>query len=127
MKAVGALAALVFLAGCEATPREIATIETAQGDVFLRDTPQYRGLKFARGRCADCHSVETADASPRPSAPSFVDVANERGGDRAALEAWLRQPHDFPDAMYFEIPAENITDLAAYMAALQSEDDAPGS
>lgn len=125
MKAAVALAAVFLLAGCEPTPPEIATIQTAQGDVFLRDTPEYRGLKFARSRCSDCHAVETAGPSPRPSAPSFASVVKERNGNREALLTWLRQPHDYPDAMYFEIPAEHIDDLAAYMVTLQTQDGAP--
>lgn len=98
---------------------------TAQSLGIQRDSPQWRGLKFARNRCADCHAVEPGQHSPNPAAPPFEAVANTPGLTRASLNEWLKKPHNFPDAMYFEIPAEHIDDLTAYMITLRRADYKP--
>ena len=53
-----------------------------------------RGLAYAQGACASCHSVEAGqDASPNRSAPAFVVIANTPGMTPTALNAWLHSAH----------------------------------
>lgn len=82
-------------------------------------SPEARGLKLARNRCADCHSVSHGETSPVPHAPSFSAIASSRGLTDESLAGWLRDHGNYPDEMYFEIPAEHIADLAAYMVTLR--------
>jgi mono/diheme cytochrome c family protein len=114
-----------LLAACQIAPAENPAPLTYGSGVFERDTAEYRGQKFARNRCSDCHAVEPLQLSPNPSAPSFVDVANTPGLSRESLASWLKTTHDFPSEMYFEIPEEHIDDLVAYMLTLQTADYEP--
>ncbi|WP_162789488.1 hypothetical protein [Altererythrobacter sp. ZODW24] len=40
---------------------------------------------------------------------------------RSTLTQWLNRSHDYPSEMYFEIPAERIDDLVAYMLTLRKD------
>lgn len=118
------LAAL--LGACQAVPTSEVAPAAAAPMTFERDTPEWRGLKFALNRCSDCHGIERNQASPNPAAPAFEQVANTPGLTAASLKSWLSDVHNFPEQMYFEIPEEHIEDLAAYMLTLRREDYRPG-
>lgn len=125
MKTAAILVLAVLLSACEMTPaggEAIGTVGTAAAE---GKTPELRGLNFAQDRCADCHAVERLQTSPVPNAPSFEAVANAPGVTRQSLTQWLNTSHDYPREMYFEIPAERIDDLVAYMLTLRSEDYEP--
>ena len=76
------------------------------------------GLAFARVACASCHAVESGQmTSPLPSAPAFESVANMRGMNRRALNAWLHSPHPtMPNLVIYD---NRIDDLAAYLRTLK--------
>lgn len=118
------LALPLVLAGCETVPPEVAEAISKDMHGFERNSPEWNGLKFARGRCSDCHAVELDQASPG-TAPRFDAIANTPGLTGASLTEWLGRPHNYPDAMYFEIPAEHIGELVAYMLTLQSDNYEP--
>ncbi|OBX18555.1 hypothetical protein A9995_11345 [Erythrobacter sp. QSSC1-22B] len=115
----------VLLGACEITPTDGSSVVTPAMAATERDTPELRGMSFAQNRCADCHAVERLHSSPVPAAPSFEAVANVPGVTRESLTQWLKTSHDYPREMYFEIPAERIDDLVAYMLTLRSDDYEP--
>ena len=104
---------VLLLGGCTATP----PIDPANG--LQRNSAEWRGQKFASSRCADCHSIGYGESSPLAAAPSFSAVANTPGLSSDLLAGWLRDHGNYPDEMYFEIPAEGIDDLVAYMLTLR--------
>ncbi|AYO75865.1 MULTISPECIES: c-type cytochrome [Sphingobium] len=121
MRKAGLLSAVVILtAACSAAAGGRSSIAAAAG----RDTPASRGAAFARAHCAACHGVGEG-SSPRPEAPSFEAVANARGLTLDTLKPWLRDSHNFPEVMKFEIAPGHVDDLAAYILTLQSADYRP--
>ncbi|WP_324740666.1 cytochrome c [Tsuneonella sp. CC-YZS046] len=78
-----------------------------------------RGLAFAQAHCASCHAVARLKISPHPEAPTFEEVVNTPGLNSETLNSWLRNSHNFPEIMGFEIEPDQIDDLAAYMLTLQ--------
>ncbi|MFA9201425.1 MAG: c-type cytochrome, partial [Cypionkella sp.] len=85
-----------------------------------------RGQGCAANRCADCHSIGYGETSPRAEAPSFAAIASTPGLDSAKLARWLEDHRNYPSEMYFEIPAEHIDDLTAYMLTLRRREE-PGA
>lgn len=81
-----------------------------------------RGLAFARAHCSGCHAVEPLRLSPNPEAPLFETIVNAPGLTGATLKAFLRDSHNFPDIMDFNIDPAQIDALAAYMLTLRKRD-----
>jgi mono/diheme cytochrome c family protein len=118
-----AIVACAALAGCQSVAPKSADADGLADPRSL----EARGYKLAVNRCADCHSVDYAETSPLPQAPSFSAIANSPGLTPATLAQWMRDHRNYPDEMYFEIPAEHIDELAAYMLTLRRPDpDRPG-
>lgn len=84
-----------------------------------------RGLAFAEQRCAACHGITANAPSPNPESPAFEDIANTPGLTRETLRTFLRDSHNFPEAMNFAVPPRRIRDLADYMVTLQRPDYRP--
>lgn len=118
-------ASILLLSACQTSSEAVPAGDAIAASAFARDSAEWRGEKFARNRCSDCHAVEPGGDSTRREAPTFERIANTPGLTRATLAEWLRDAHNYPDAMYFEIPAEGIDDLVAYMLTLQREDYEP--
>lgn len=78
-----------------------------------------RGLAFAEQRCAACHAVRANSTSANPESPSFEDIANRPGVTRVTLRQFLRDSHNYPDAMNFRVDAARIRDLADYIMTLR--------
>lgn len=76
-------------------------------------------LAFARQSCGECHSVEKVGISPHPEAPTFGEIAAWRGVNRESLIVFLRDAHNYPEAMDFELSQERVEQLADYMVTLQ--------
>lgn len=102
-------------------------MNAAKSGTFVRDSAEWRGQKFARNRCSDCHGVEPWQLSPVPSAPTFEAIANTPDLTKGTLTQWLNESHNFPREMYFEVPAEHIDDLVAYVLTLRRADYKPPS
>ncbi|WP_417592887.1 c-type cytochrome [Parasphingorhabdus sp.] len=117
------------MAGCATAPAK----QTGGNSNATVDSSEFRsdanaavdGLAFAQARCAGCHNVMDGQASPNASAPRFEAIANTRGLTDDTLKAWLRDSHNYPGQMDFEIDAKRIDDLAAYMLTLRSPDYRP--
>lgn len=119
MKTANVLGLSLLLVGCQTAPAGTAAGEAVNTSALERNSAEWRGEKFARGRCADCHSVDYAETSPLAAAPSFAAIANTPGLDPIKLAQWLKDHRNYPDEMYFEIPQEHIDDLTAYMLTLR--------
>lgn len=57
--------------------------------------------------------------SPNPEAPSFEDIANRPGVTSTTLQQFLRDSHNYPEAMNFHVDQTQIADLADYIATLR--------
>ncbi|MBE5074281.1 hypothetical protein IM511_08175 [Erythrobacteraceae bacterium E2-1 Yellow Sea] len=124
------IAALTFIsAGCApysaqqaepvtAAPATVVTA-TAQPDVQAID---HETLAFVQAACGGCHSVETTDLSPNPQAPRWVDIANRTGLSEDTLSSWLRDAHNYPEMMDFDLDGDQVDMIAAYMLTLRSPD-----
>lgn len=125
---LGAILPLV-ITGCVTAPAK----PTAGNSNAAVDSAELRpdaiaavdGLAFAQARCAGCHNVTDGQASPNTNAPRFEAIANTRGLTDDTLKAWLRDSHNYPGQMDFEIDAKRIDELAAYMLTLKSPDYRP--
>ena len=117
MRRTALVAFVIVLAagGCTAGPGRPSIPPAASS----QDTPAGRGLAFAQARCAACHAVSTGLSSV-PEAPTFESIANTAGLSRETLRPWLRDSHNFPEAMKFTIAPEQVDDLAAYILTLKS-------
>jgi mono/diheme cytochrome c family protein len=74
---------------------------------------------LAETRCAACHSVTANGSSPNPESPGFEDIANRSGLTSATLRQYLRDAHNYPDAMQFRIDRRQVRDLSAYIVTLK--------
>lgn len=85
-----------------------------------------RGFAFARIHCAACHGITPNSSSPNPEAPVWEDVANRPGTTRGSLHKFLRDSHNYPEAMQFKVEPRHIHDLAAYLITLKRPGYHPG-
>ena len=116
------------LAGCNAVPAGQETASSAavpQKKMLNGNGNAAEGLAFAKTNCASCHAVGANQVSPNTLAPAFEAIANTRGLTEKTLTVWLRDSHNYPEMMNFEIAAKHIDDLAAHMLTLQSPDYIP--
>ncbi len=79
-------------------------------------------LAFAQGACGDCHAVEADWLSPNPKAPAFANIANRTGITAQALSYWLRNSHNFPEEMDFDLDGPRVDALTAYILTLRDPD-----
>ena len=120
MRRLSIHALLVLLAGaCSAPPMADHPPASAMADATVEAPSSARGLDFAQAHCSGCHAVTALSISPHPEAPPFDSVVNTRGLTDATLKAWLRNSHNFPEIMNFDVDPGHIDDLAAYMLTLR--------
>ena len=80
---------------------------------------------FVEAACAGCHSVEPPFLSPDPRVPSFESIANRPGVTRATIQAWLRNAHNYPEQMDFDLTREKVDEVSDYMITLMRRDYLP--
>lgn len=78
-----------------------------------------RGSALAAQRCAACHAVTANAPAPNPESPTFEEIANRPGLTGRTLRTFLRNSHNFPDAMGFTLSGSQANDLSAYMVTLR--------
>ncbi len=78
-----------------------------------------RGLAFAQNHCAACHGITANATSPNPEAPPWDDIANQPGLTAITLRTFLRDSHNYPEAMNFTVDRARVRELADYMVTLQ--------
>jgi mono/diheme cytochrome c family protein len=84
-----------------------------------------RGLAIATSHCSACHAVTAGGISPDPEAPPWDAVVNKPGLTLATLRTFLRDSHNYPTQMNFEIAPAQIADIAAYMITLKRRNYRP--
>lgn len=80
---------------------------------------------FVEAACGGCHSVEAPFLSPNPRAPSFEAVANRPGVTRSTIQAWLRDAHNYPEQMDFDLTPERVDEVSDYIITLRHKDYVP--
>lgn len=80
---------------------------------------------FVEAACGGCHAVEPPFLSPNPEAPSFEAIANRRGLSEATLGTWLKEAHNYPEQMDFDLEEAQADQIAAYMVRLRRDDYQP--
>ena len=106
-----AILSTVLAAAGQAKPPRVGALATT---VHVR-----KGLAFAQERCAACHGVTRNSSSPNPESPTFEDIANRPGLNSATLRQFLKDSHNYPEAMNFTVARERIRDLADYIVTLR--------
>lgn len=104
-----ALTALA-LAACQTAPKPQVIELTEQ---------QARGYGFAKAHCAGCHAITANATAPNPEAPPFEAIVNTKGLTARTLETFLRDSHNFPGQMAFEIDPAKVDYVTAYMLTLK--------
>lgn len=115
MKPMPLLTAALVLAGC-------GRIASAPAAPSAADAS---GKPFAQASCGSCHAVGPYGTSPNPNAPPFVAVVNQEGLTAETLSTWLRDAHNYPREMQFELGPHEVDQLVAYMLTLQDPDYEP--
>lgn len=88
--------------------------------------PQARGYALASASCAACHGIERNSVlSPNPAAPSFPSIVNQEGLSAQTLSYWLRNAHNYPAEMDFELDPAKTDDLVEYMLTLRDPNYIP--
>ena len=112
------LALAVLVAGTAALSQPVRVEERRLAEVE-------RGRAIAEARCAACHAVTANGTSPNPESPGFEDIANRQGLTSATLRQYLRDAHNYPEAMQFRIDRGQVRDLSAYIVTLKRADYKP--
>lgn len=109
-------AASLALAACQsaypAAPK-VGAISTAPAPTFVE------------AACGGCHAVEPPFLSPNATAPSFEAIANRPGVTRATIKAWLKNAHNYPEVMDFDLTNEHVDEVTDYMITLRRRDYVP--
>lgn len=131
-KQLSAIVLAIGVAACTtaAYDKQAAEIfSAAQPDISeeVEATDQWTGrtLAFAQGACADCHAVEPPALSPNPQAPAFADIANRPGLTVDTLSTWLRDAHNYPEDMDFDLNSARVNELTDYILTLRDENYRP--
>lgn len=78
-----------------------------------------QGLALAQQHCAACHGISANQSSPNPESPPFEDIANRPGLNRITLGRYLRDAHNYPEAMDFKLTRGQADGLATYIVTLR--------
>ena len=112
---LGLFAAAALLGACQTIAPASQVAEETQAPAFVE------------AACGGCHAVEPPFLSPNPDAPSFAAIANRGDLTQDTLASWLRDAHNYPEVMDFDLKPEQAEDIAAYMATLRREEYRPES
>lgn len=86
-------------------------------------TPGELGIvAFSQAACGGCHAVRSETLSPNPASPAFAEIANRSGLTQASLATWLRDAHNYPEDMDFDLDGAKADALAAYILSLREAD-----
>ncbi len=87
--------------------------------------PAKAGFDMSEALCSGCHAIRVNEISPNPNSPTFEMIANTQGLTEVTLRDWLRDSHNFPERMNFEVAADDVDVLAAYIITLRRDDYTP--
>lgn len=109
--------AFVALAGCASEPVQVA--ESSEGP------SRSRGHALAERLCSSCHAIGAVGASPNEEAPAFRRLG-ERYPPGALAEAFAEGiVVGHPAMPQFELEADEIDDLIAYLEWVQAGGSVP--
>lgn len=77
------------------------------------------GHNYAQASCAACHAIGAGSISPNPKAPPFKTVVNKEGLTASTLSSWLRDAHNYPSEMDFQLDPDKLDALVEYMLTLR--------
>lgn len=97
------------------------------GEVATTPVAPAQPPAFAQAVCAQCHALDASSISPDPQAPGFADIVNRQGLSEQTLATFLRDAHNYPEAMEFRIEPEQVKELVDYMITLKDPDFRPAS
>ena len=123
------LIGVLAVTACQTDQSHSANSATAQE--AARTTPAAlsgeakAGYDLSEALCSGCHTIVPNQISPNPESPSFEAIANTEGLTLITLKDWLRDSHNFPEKMNFEVVEEDVDALAAYIITLRSDDYTP--
>jgi mono/diheme cytochrome c family protein len=80
---------------------------------------------FAQAACGGCHAVKAGMLSPNPASPGFAEIANRAGLTQGSLGTWLRDAHNYPEDMDFDLDPAQVEALVAYILSLREADYRP--
>ena len=122
-RARGALLVLGFglaVSVCQTATEEPSPLVAGKLVAAASGSDAYAGtLAFAQAACGGCHAVEASGLSPNPSAPPFAEVANRPDLTRVTLATWLRDAHNFPEEMEFDLQGSQVEAIADYILTLR--------
>lgn len=78
-------------------------------------------VAFAQASCGGCHAVEQQGLSPNPESPTFAEIASRPGVTVRTLSTYLRDAHNYPEAMDFDLTRQQANALAEYMLTLREK------
>ena len=113
------LIVVMFLMAASAACQHVASGDE-QSPATLTDAERGR-LAFVQAACGGCHAVEVPGLSPNPASPPFGVIANRTELDRETLAAWLRDAHNYPEEMDFDLDPPQVQQIADYILTLRSE------
>jgi mono/diheme cytochrome c family protein len=89
----------------------------AAGQVVAQDGDAAAGRRLAEAWCAQCHSIESATARGRGTAPAFTEIAQRASTTPLSLNAFLRSSHEtMPNLI---IQRGDADDVVAYILSLK--------
>jgi mono/diheme cytochrome c family protein len=109
VKQLTTLGSALALVACQQQPLVKASASTAYS----------RGHEYAQASCSACHAIGSGSTSPNPKAPPFAAVVNQDGLTKVTLSSWLRDAHNYPGEMDFQLDQERLDALVDYMLTLR--------
>lgn len=115
--------ALVMFAAAACQPASTSPKPSAPPALPAASAPSEPGVAaFAQAACGGCHAVKAGVLSPNPASPGFAEIANKPGLTQASLATWLRDAHNYPEDMDFDLDAAQVEALARYILTLRDAD-----
>lgn len=102
-------------------PMALTACQSLAGKDRNESAEKHPALAFAQGACGGCHAVEHPGLSPNPEAPPFAAIVNRPGLTRQTLTAWLRDAHNYPEEMDFDLDPPQVEALVDYLLTLEDE------
>ncbi|MCB2048203.1 MAG: hypothetical protein KDE32_08240 [Novosphingobium sp.] len=120
MKRLAAIAMLTLaLTACQTASEPAAPASSVDTGAAANAQTHSGILAFAQAACGGCHAVEAGSLSPNPASPAFADIANRSGLTQQTLATWLRDAHNYPEDMDFDLYDKQVDALSEYILTLR--------
>ncbi|MXO57389.1 hypothetical protein GRI36_10910 [Altererythrobacter gangjinensis] len=129
MRKITLICGISALAACQADrPNPVVSASMSDANMALDaglSVQAKAGYDLSEALCSGCHAIVSNQLSPNPESPGFEAIANTEGLTLVTLKDWLRDSHNYPEKMNFEVVDEDVDALAAYIITLRSNDYQP--